>query len=82
MIGIRPGEKLHEIMVPAEEARLTTEFDDFFVIRGEQVPQWPDTDFGFYEGNRGSPVADDFRYASDQNTDWLSVEQLREMVEQ
>jgi UDP-N-acetylglucosamine 4,6-dehydratase len=77
-VGIRPGEKLHECMIPHDEARLTREFDDFYVI----LPARP---FGaaldpVYEGGRGRSVAENFEYTSDANDRWADREQLLEMV--
>ncbi|MEQ8390873.1 MAG: UDP-N-acetylglucosamine 4,6-dehydratase (inverting) [Thalassospira sp.] len=80
IVGIRPGEKLHEVMVPFEESRDTLEFDDYFVIQNKQVPQKDPRNLHIYEGVAGKPVAEDFRYASDINNDWISVEKLREVV--
>ena len=78
--GIRPGEKLHEIMVPSEEARHTVECDDFFVIKGEQVPHRQNGDPSAYGGQTGKAIDEGFRYASDTNTEWMSVEQLRAVI--
>jgi UDP-N-acetylglucosamine 4,6-dehydratase len=69
VIGIRPGEKLHECMIPTDEARNTTEFADYFVI-GRGAP----TTLG------GTPCADEFSYSSDTNSERLSLAQLRQMV--
>lgn len=78
IIGIRPGEKLHEVMVPDEEARRTLEFKDFFIIQGDAIPQM---DLGrVYGSETGRPVAEDFRYASDTNTDWMSIEDLVKVI--
>ncbi len=81
IIGIRQGEKLHEVMVPSEEARHTIELEDFFVIKGEQVPYRRGTDPNTYDGQVGKPIDEDFRYASDSNTEWLSVDQLRAVID-
>jgi UDP-N-acetylglucosamine 4,6-dehydratase len=74
IIGIRPGEKLHEELVSQHDARHTIDIDSAFVVQ-------PDTDWWSagtsYEGRA---VAEDFSYSSDSNSDWLSVERLREMV--
>lgn len=75
IIGIRPGEKLHEIMVPADESRNVLEFDKFFVIK-PSAP-WGGIDYEApYLGEKGRTVPQDFYYASDNNTDWISVEDL------
>jgi len=81
VVGIRPGEKLHEVMVPSEEARHTIELDDFFVIKGEQVPKRSGVAPDIYEGQLGAPVDENFRYASDSNDVWLSVDQLRKVID-
>lgn len=74
-IGIRPGEKLHEVLVSEDEARNTVELDDMFVIQPShswwRKEHWKD----------GRPLPDDFRYASDTNQDWLSSEQLMALVD-
>lgn len=77
VIGIRPGEKLHEVMITEDNARQTLEFDDRFVIQPEF--EWWDAERHVKRGGR--PVADDFRYASDTNDWWLSIEELRGMLD-
>ena len=81
VIGIRPGEKLHEVMVPTEEARITLEFDDFFVIQNKQIPHLPGVDLSSYEGVQGKPVDEYFFYASDSNASWLSVNDLKKKID-
>lgn len=77
MVGIRPGEKLHEVMVPEDDARSTIEYDDYYVI----LPAFHDWGAEAYiRTNGGRPCPDGFRYGSDTNTSWLSVEKLREMI--
>ncbi len=79
IVGIRPGEKLHECMIPADEARLALEFDDHYVIRPVQqswTRETPD-----YE-KRGRPCAKGFSYTSDNNAQWLSVDMLRQLIAQ
>lgn len=70
-IGIRPGEKLHELMIPADESRNTREFKDFFIIK----PAWNGD--CIYNGEEGKPCPDDFQYSSGTNTDWLTVDQIK-----
>lgn len=79
IIGIRPGEKLHEIMCPIDDSRLTLEFQDHYVIR-------PAINFTFsvgYHTNRlgevGVPVAEGFEYNSFTNSHYLTVDQLIEL---
>lgn len=76
IIGIRPGEKLHEVMVPVDEARQTVEFDDHFVIT-PAFPWW-DKDWRLDRG--GKCCQDGFYYGSDNNTVWLDDENLTKMI--
>jgi UDP-N-acetylglucosamine 4,6-dehydratase len=77
VIGIRPGEKLHEVMCPADDAHLTLEFDDHFVIQ-------PSIRFFGFEndyttnalGEQGRPVPPSFSYNSGDNPHFLSVGEL------
>ena len=73
--GIRPGEKMHEVMVPMNEARNTFEFEDYFIIQPA---------YRFFERAKshcsGVSVADDFEYSSDTNDKWLSKEDLLNLV--
>lgn len=76
-VGIRPGEKLHEIMVPNDESRNTLEFDDYYVIQ-PAFPWW-DRDY-FRDQSGGKPVPDGFAYSSDTNPMKLTPEKLREFA--
>ena len=73
-IGIRPGEKLHEVLVTEDEARHCYDIGDRYVI----LPQLATWDMERPE--RGESLPDGFRYASDNNAEWLDEEALREMV--
>lgn len=77
-VGIRPGEKLHEVMIPGDESRNTFEYDTHYVI-APAFPQWSTFDF---RSTGGRPVADGFTYSSDTNDHWLTVDELREMAGQ
>lgn len=79
IVGIRPGEKLHEIMVGSDDARQTVELADRYVIEPSFV-EYPRKPFGPADG--AAPVAEDFSYASDNNSDWLTPERLRAMLEE
>ena len=82
-IGIRPGEKLHEVMCPADDAHLTLEFDDHFVIRPTVKFYDMDVDYTTNAlGQRGRPVANQFEYESGGNPEFLSVDQLRRLNDQ
>ncbi len=74
MTGIRPGEKLHELMITEDEARHTRDLGDRFMIE----PEFPWWDSDFHHG--GESIPENFRYASNTNTEWLSVEDLRKLV--
>jgi UDP-N-acetylglucosamine 4,6-dehydratase len=75
-IGIRAGEKLHEVLVSEDEARHTLELDDMFVV---QPPEglW----FGRGWSGRGRPLADGFRYASDTNDCWLMLDEIQALAQ-
>lgn len=75
-IGIRPGEKLHEVLISEDEARHTTELDDLYVVRPAH-PWWSND--AYPEQPR---LPDGFRYASDANQRWLTIDDLRRMVSQ
>ena len=81
-IGIRPGEKLHEIMCPADDSHLTLEFNDHYVIK----PTITFTHRVNYDinkiGESGVPVAQGFEYNSGNNTQWLSEKELLEMAKE
>jgi UDP-N-acetylglucosamine 4,6-dehydratase len=73
--GIRPGEKLHELLLTPDESRHAVEHDDVFVVLPEH-PWWDDA----LDHGHGKPVADGFAYASDTNDEWLGVEELAALV--
>lgn len=75
-IGIRPGEKLHEMMISPDDARQTVEYDSFYVI-APSLPWWHPRTKG-YEG--GKPVDESFVYSSERNTEWLSVDAIRALI--
>jgi UDP-N-acetylglucosamine 4,6-dehydratase len=75
VIGIRPGEKLHEVLISEDEARTTVEMDDMFVIQPAEA-FW----FGRNWEKVGRLLPDGFRYASNTNSSWLTMEQLHDMV--
>ncbi|MFY9394032.1 MAG: UDP-N-acetylglucosamine 4,6-dehydratase (inverting) [Halanaerobiales bacterium] len=74
IVGIRPGEKLHEMLITGSDARHTLEFENYYIIQPE---------FSWWKlGNHkdGKPLTDDFEYTSDKNEEWLTVEEMREML--
>lgn len=79
IIGIRPGEKLHEIMVPADDSHLTLEFNDHYVIK-PTISFVHQVNYKINAlGEKGVPVKQGFEYNSGTNPVFLTVEQLREM---
>lgn len=74
-IGIYPGEKLHEIMVTTEDSANTYEYDKHFIIYPQLV--WSDSK---KVEPTGKKVPEGFSYSSDNNTEWLSVEEIRELL--
>ena len=80
VIGIRPGEKLHEVMCPSDIYYDTIEFSDHFVIK-PSIKFWEDTDYTVNAlGEKGKPVPDGFEYNSGTNPHFLTVEELRAML--
>ena len=79
IVGIRPGEKLHEVMVPRDDARNTVELSDYYVIKAN---------FHFFQrrfretGNGCRPVAEDFEYNSADNPWRLTIDEMRDMIDQ
>lgn len=77
IVGIRPGEKLHEVMIAEDDSRHTVEFDNYFAI----LPSFAEWDRqGYLDQNGGKPCHDGFRYSSDTNTRWLHVDELRSLI--
>jgi UDP-N-acetylglucosamine 4,6-dehydratase len=74
IVGIRPGEKLHEVMIPRDDARRTIEFDQYYVVQ-------PDFRFWQRRYNKGGKATpEDFEYDSESNPWILSIEEMREMI--
>ena len=76
VVGIRPGEKLHEVMVPVDDGRSTLEFQNHFVIQ----PAFPWWDTAWHTGKGGELCSEGFYYGSDNNTEWLNADQLASMI--
>jgi UDP-N-acetylglucosamine 4,6-dehydratase len=77
IIGIRPGEKLHEVMITEDDARNTVEFPDRYAILPTHA-SWGRRG-GIDKG--GTPVVEGFRYASNTNPEWLDATGLRELLD-
>ncbi len=74
VIGIRPGEKVHEVLLTEDESRHSREFDDYFVIEPEH-PFWTRD-----RASGGRPLPAGFRYSSQDNDAWLSRDEMLEIV--
>ena len=76
VIGIRPGEKLDEQMISVDDARRTVDAGHFYIVKPEadwwEADAWPDA----------TPVPEGFSFTSDTNSNWLTIEQLRAMVDE
>ena len=82
IIGIRPGEKLHEIMCPADDSHLTLEFEDHYVIQ-PTIQFATKIDYTTNAiGEKGKPVELGFEYNSGNNTQWLSHEEFLELAKE
>ena len=73
-IGVRAGEKLHEVLISEDEARNTVELEDMYIIQPLH-PWWKSENW-----NDAKPVAEGFRYTSDTNTRWLTIDELQALV--
>jgi UDP-N-acetylglucosamine 4,6-dehydratase len=76
IVGIRPGEKLHEVMITEDDSRQTLELDDRYVI--EPSFAWWQRDR--YATTGATPVTEGFRFASDTNSDWLDAGRLKALI--
>jgi UDP-N-acetylglucosamine 4,6-dehydratase (inverting) len=74
VVGIRPGEKLHEILITEDEARHARRFKDYFVIEPEHA-FWKKENLA-----TGEALPENFRYTSDTNDEWLTVGELRRII--
>ncbi len=79
IIGIRPGEKLHEIMITHDDAINTAEFDDHYVIQPSAY--WWDRE-AYKEETGCNPVPETFHYSSDNNTVWMKRLELEQLLQQ
>lgn len=73
VVGIRPGEKIHETMITVEDSRHTIDIGDYYVIKPETLR---------YKGPHGTPVIEGFEYSSGSNTQWLSVADLKKTLKE
>lgn len=76
IVGIRPGEKLHEAMIMEDDARHTLEYDTYYAILPELAWWKQEND------KRGKVLSEGFAYTSDNNTEWLTIDELKQLVEE
>lgn len=76
IVGIREGEKIHEVMVTKDDSRHAYDYGDYYIIYPNF--EWFDFEKSFKPG--GVQVEDGFEYSSGNNTEWLSVEQIRQLL--
>ncbi|MGE7022749.1 UDP-N-acetylglucosamine 4,6-dehydratase (inverting) [Solibacillus cecembensis] len=74
IVGIRPGEKLHEAMIMEDDARHTLEYPTYYAILPE-LSWWKKGN-----GGQGKPLPESFSYTSDNNKEWLTIEQLQQLI--
>lgn len=72
-IGIRPGEKIHEVMISRDDARNTIEYEGYYIVK-------PDFEFWRPDITSGTKVDKGFEYHSGNNTEWLTVDQMRKLI--
>ncbi len=75
VVGIRPGEKLHEVLISEDESRSTVEMEDMYIVQ-----PGPNAWFGHDWQSEGHMLPAGFRFGSDNNPKWLNVNQIRDMV--
>jgi UDP-N-acetylglucosamine 4,6-dehydratase/5-epimerase len=75
IIGIRPGEKLHEVLISEDEARTTVEMERMFVVQPAEA-LW----FGYQWQSKGVLLTNGYRYSSDNNSEWLDVDGIKQFV--
>ena len=78
IVGVRPGEKIHEEMITAADSINTVELDNYYVICPTNVFFWKKDELA--KAFNGKPVATGFSYNSGENTEWLTVEDLRQQI--
>lgn len=79
-IGIRPGEKLHELMITKDDARHTIEFNDHYLIQ-PVFTWWNSDEFFRHNRTKAKKVLGDFEYTSNGNKEWLSSRELKTVIE-
>tara|TARA_B100000686_G_scaffold104955_1_gene112124 strand:- start:7343 stop:8338 length:996 start_codon:yes stop_codon:yes gene_type:complete len=79
IIGIRPGEKLHEVMIPEEESLNCIDMGNYYLIQ-PMHSWWNTKKLKQIIGRTGAPVSESFEYCSNKNSDWLSINEIKKLV--
>ena len=79
VIGIRPGEKLHETMIPREESLNCIDMEDYYIIQ-PMFSWWNTKKLNTYIRNKGKPVANSFEYSSNNNKDFLGIKDINNFL--
>lgn len=74
-VGIRPGEKIHEVMISREDSLHTFDFGDYYII-GPSMAWWKTTRYQ----TEGQAVTEGFEYHSGNNSDWLTIDRMRDLI--
>ncbi len=80
-IGVRPGEKLHEVLIPFDEARNTLEYSGHFTVH-PAFSWWKQEEHRFDKGEEGAKVGQNFQFRSNTNSHWLTSDDLREILQE
>ena len=79
-VGIRPGEKLHEIMIPREESLNCIDMKEYYIIQ-PMFSWWNTEQLKLSIGNKGKAVSKSFEYSSDSNLDYLNLDEIKIIIE-
>ena len=74
IVGIRPGEKLHEVMISEDDSRNALEFKDYYIVK-PNFPWWKENNY-----SSGKKLPEGFKYASNTNQDWLEGKRLKKII--
>ncbi len=79
IVGIRPGEKLHEVMIPKEESLNCIEMKDYYIIQ-PMFSWWNTNKLKKLIGKTGKPVSESFEYSSNGNSHWLNINEIKKII--
>ena len=79
IVGIRPGEKLHEVMIPTEESLNCIDMQKYYIIQ-PMFSWWNTIKLKQVIGEKGKNLSNSFEYSSKTNKNWLSVEEIKKII--